>query len=231
MPRRYARPYRRRARKYSRKYRARKGSRKGKSYTTVVRPTQGPFAQRTIATLKYAGDLARTITAGSLDDYMWALNGLYDPDITGTGHQPYGFDEYMGIYQQYRVISARWRITYPGSSDTLKITHVANNKTTAYTSASLIAETKGSFSKMLPYNGGSTIVMRGKRYLPKVLGLSPVEYKTEPAVSGDSSANPAVVGMLHAMVYNPGSGSVSYKASVEIWFTVEFFDPVQFTQS
>lgn len=36
---------------------------------------------------------------------VWQLtaNGLYDPDTTGTGHQPMYFDNYAQVYQRYRV--------------------------------------------------------------------------------------------------------------------------------
>lgn len=37
-------------------------------------------------------------------DNVFAMNGVYDPDITGAGHQPRLFDQLMGLYQRYRVI-------------------------------------------------------------------------------------------------------------------------------
>lgn len=40
---------------------------------------------------------------GSPATYVLSCNGLYDPDITGTGHQPRGFDELMQLYDHYLV--------------------------------------------------------------------------------------------------------------------------------
>lgn len=35
--------------------------------------------------------------------WVFSANGCYDPDITSTGHQPLYFDNYMAVYQKYRV--------------------------------------------------------------------------------------------------------------------------------
>lgn len=33
-------------------------------------------------------------------------NDLYDPDISGTGAQPYGFDQWMNLYERFRVLGS-----------------------------------------------------------------------------------------------------------------------------
>lgn len=45
--------------------------------------------------------------AGSCASHVFSANGLYDPDITSTGHQPMGFDNYMALYQDYTVIGSK----------------------------------------------------------------------------------------------------------------------------
>jgi len=63
---------------------------------------------------------ATTDTDGGIIGHVYSANGLYDPDITGTGHQPMGFDQIMPMYQHYTVIGARIKVvsynydgTYP----------------------------------------------------------------------------------------------------------------------
>jgi len=36
---------------------------------------------------------------------QFRLNDCYDPDYTGTGHQPMGFDQMMAFYSTFRVLS------------------------------------------------------------------------------------------------------------------------------
>lgn len=39
--------------------------------------------------------------------YTFRLNSIFDPDFTGTGHQPRGHDQYATIYQKYCVVGAK----------------------------------------------------------------------------------------------------------------------------
>lgn len=43
-------------------------------------------------------------------------NGMYDPDISGVGHQPYGFDQLMAMYRRYEVLSSRIQVEIHTSS-------------------------------------------------------------------------------------------------------------------
>lgn len=42
--------------------------------------------------------------------HFFALNGLYDPNITGTGHQPMYFDQITGLYNHYNVVGTKMTI-------------------------------------------------------------------------------------------------------------------------
>lgn len=48
---------------------------------------------------------------GTPADYVFSANGLYDPNITGIGHQPIGFDQLMTMYNHYTVIGAKITLT------------------------------------------------------------------------------------------------------------------------
>jgi len=48
-----------------------------------------------------------TGASGVIAQYAFTANGIYDPNITGTGHQPLGFDTMMTYYDQYTVLNSK----------------------------------------------------------------------------------------------------------------------------
>jgi len=54
----------------------------------------------------------QTSTAGSVSTYKYSANGLYDPDITGTGDQPMGWDQMMLLYNQACCLRSRIQVTF-----------------------------------------------------------------------------------------------------------------------
>ncbi len=81
--------------------------RKGPKITKLLK-------NRTTAHLRYVDTIA--IDSGvTLASHVFAANGLFDPDITGTGHQPLMYDEYQLLYSRYRVISSKIKVTPVGT--------------------------------------------------------------------------------------------------------------------
>jgi len=65
------------------------------------------FPNTIISKLRYCSFVALTSTTGSIGTNILAANGIFDPDISGTGHQPLYRDTYAGIYDQYIVLGAK----------------------------------------------------------------------------------------------------------------------------
>lgn len=51
--------------------------------------------------------------AGHSSYYAFRANSTYDPDYTGTGHQPNFRDECAATYIYYTVLAAKITVTYP----------------------------------------------------------------------------------------------------------------------
>lgn len=60
---------------------------------------------------RYATNIAVTSTTGSLANYLFSCNGMFDPDITGSGHQPMYFDQLTAIYNHYTVVASTIKVT------------------------------------------------------------------------------------------------------------------------
>lgn len=73
---------------------------------------RGPLLRAQKVTLRYQGSAALDPIAGVTAVHIWAANGVYDPDITGVGHQPRGFDQIMALYDHYVVIGAKITVDF-----------------------------------------------------------------------------------------------------------------------
>lgn len=52
--------------------------------------------------LKYTDNITMTNVAG-YGTYVFSINDCYDPNVTGVGSQPLGFDQWMNFYEAFQV--------------------------------------------------------------------------------------------------------------------------------
>lgn len=77
----------------------------------LYKPTQAALGEVQRVKMIYT-DIAKFNTSvGGLQSFIYCANGLFDPDISGVGHQPSGFDQYKLIYSRYTVTNARIRVS------------------------------------------------------------------------------------------------------------------------
>lgn len=65
------------------------------------------FAKSKMVRLRYAEEFTLNPDLGGIASYVFSANGMYDPNVTGTGHQPSGFDQNMAFFDHYTVIGSR----------------------------------------------------------------------------------------------------------------------------
>lgn len=66
--------------------------------------------------LRYAETIAINAPIGGVGSYVFRANDLYDPNYTGTGHQPLGFDQLMQYYNHFTVIGSKCTVMFTPSS-------------------------------------------------------------------------------------------------------------------
>lgn len=59
---------------------------------------------------KYVETLSLISTSGALSQYNFSANGMYDPNLTGVGHQPLYFDQMTALYNHYTVIGSKIKV-------------------------------------------------------------------------------------------------------------------------
>nr|AGA18395.1 hypothetical protein [uncultured marine virus] len=86
---------------------------KKKTYSVASRSSSALSMSNTllktsqVATLRYGLDFSLDPgIAGNPQVHLFSANGCYDPDVTGTGTQPRGFDQMMLLYRHYVVEEA-----------------------------------------------------------------------------------------------------------------------------
>lgn len=160
---------------------------------------------------------------------------MYDPDITGIGHQPLGFDEITTLYNHYTVVGMK--ITYQFLTQDNSYTHLVSAKlstdTTGVTDMSnLIENGKCRWRLVAPGNQGVKTFGRVtlKVNPNKFLGIS--KPMSEDDLKGTAGSNPTKQSYV-ILSCGPLQGVDSYgvRGSVKIEYTAVWSSPKLLTES
>lgn len=88
--------------------RARRTRPKKRARRRIPLPIGGP--RKEVVKLRYNGAACLDLTATGAAYHIFQANSMFDPDHTGVGHQPRGFDQYMTRFDHYTVIGAKIRV-------------------------------------------------------------------------------------------------------------------------
>lgn len=200
--------------------------------TTLVNTSLRPIPARYITKMKYAEALS--ISTPGLGAYKWNLNSLWDPNRTGIGHQPYGFDQLAGLYSRYRVIACKYVLTAVSDSANISFACLPSNE--AAPPISNVSEARENpRAKFATQNPGGTLkVLKGNVYLPALVGRTKTQYMADERYQAQVTASPTEVAVLNVYgqglnddpVFNP---NITYNILLE--YTVEFFDVISQEQS
>jgi len=216
--------------------RRRRGGRKGAT-TLVNMSGLSPVPSRYITKLKYAE--AVTVTGIGPQVYQWNLNGLYDPNRTGTGHQPYGYDQLCGpvgtsLYNRYRVFRVDYVLTVANDNYNIHYGVLPSNVATPpITNVSEMRENpRAQYAVQNP--GGTLKKIKGTISLPALTGRTKQQYMADDSYQAVFNALPNEVMTLscYSQGLNDDSGSsMSHTFNILLVYHVEFFDPHVLDQS
>ena len=137
------------------KYKRPKLARKRKNYLggipTRINVGKQAFPKQLQNTLRFAETIQLTLTTG-LATYLYSCNGLFDPNVTGAGHQPLYFDQLAAIYDHYTVLRSRIKVTF-GTTATLVVPQLysiyVDDDTTVVANAVIGSERPGAVCKFV----------------------------------------------------------------------------------
>lgn len=191
------------------------------------------FPARTKALLRYADTAGLTGTSGAVATYVLSANGLYDPDITGTGHQPMGFDQLMLSYNHYAVIKSKIFVTFRNDSSASQPTVLIglHADATPITVPQRILEFGLCNSTTLEFKGvsGSTKSLEMSCDIKKFQGVQDVTDDTE--LHGTAAANPAEQTYWHVQLWDSGGLSNTSRIDFVVEYEAWFLEPRELTES
>lgn len=183
----------------------------------------------------YGGNIAEA-TAGAGAYYTFSINNMYDPNFTGTGTQPIGYDQYSALYGRYRVLSARVEVfACNRTAVPTRVGYYFSPQSTlpvdpnAWTVQNCTAR-----QNMLGPNTGSNNVVRfeAKAHLPALFGITPNEYKSDQDFSAATgSTGPARLGFMHLWISSLAGVVAAVDFTASIWFDTEWSNPVALNMS
>jgi len=225
----------RKAKNYKKYYRKRSGA-KAKNLVSV-RSGQLPLPNKIITRHRFCQSLTTDSAANAPSTYQLILNGLYSPMVSGTTHQPMGFDEFSSLYQFYKVLGAKVHATFINDSNTLDTGNayvgLQLHENSGYTPTSIeqIVERGRCVYKPLGIaNGGHDVVKCSMNFsLKKWYGKQSVDQ----SFSGTPSANPSE--LVYCAIFNTadytGNDGPQVDILVTVDYIVEWYSPLQMNQS
>lgn len=133
--------------------------------------------------------------------HVFSANGMFDPDVTGVGHQPLGFDEMTAFFDHYTVIGSRIRIDFNGSdaNQTMLVGIALVDSSTTLGSPGHYIENGSVYGQCGPNISSDGLVLN-MSFSPKVfLGRS--NPMSEDDLRGDSASNPVEGAFYHVWAY------------------------------
>lgn len=225
-------PYRRKYRKkpYKKNYRRRRGTQR--SLLRQLSYTKSPLPKVFKTKLRYSTSVQiNAFTSHTTGVHVFSCNGIYDPDVTGTGHQPRGFDQLMPMFDHYRVLASRIMVRFFNSDATNpQVGGIAIRDSTT-TESTLYNYTEQGTVKTVPIGTQDTSIKTLRMGVAphKWLGLS---YK-EDSLKGTSSTQPSEQCYYHVFAASPDSSvdPAAVNLNIEIDYLVQFIEPKDLTAS
>lgn len=185
-----------------------------------------------VVRLRYVQQISLDAATGGVNTWVFRANSCFDPDFTGTGHQPLGFDQWSEFYDHYNVIGSKCTAQFiatgvNSATDGSMVGILLKDSSPAITSSpSAIMEQTGSgYSILTGQNATGTKTIRKGYSARRFFGLKDVADNRN-LVGASVLANPVEDAFFH--VYHTALNAGGNPRPVDVVVTIEFL--CQFTE-
>jgi len=184
-----------------------------------------------------------TLSTGTLgvtgSQQRMCLNGMYDVDTSGLGHQPYSYDQLALLYKRYKVNGVLVKIILSDPSEDglylgVQLTNPSNGS--AYingTTSDVLRERQQAFVMKINNTGSQVNTKSFYTSIQAMSGLTSLQFKADPDnFTADVASNPGnVCNLLMALGSDRGVGSATAIVTVDITYYATWYQRVQLDQS
>jgi len=151
----------------------------------------------------------RTMTASTNQaEYVYRLNSLFDPDFTGVGGQPDGFDQWKALYNNYRVVACGVEVEAVGGNGFGLLAIAPTTTSTAISSAEEVAGLRRSKSQVF------TTTQRARvsdlYHISEVFGWNDMTVLSDSSCSAAVTTSPASQAYVHVAAETSGASDIVY---------------------
>lgn len=185
------------------------------------------------AYLRYSDNISIASSAGILNKHVFRANGPWDPDVTATGHQPMGFDQWAILYNHMVVVGAKITIKWMSNVgiDIYQATgvYISDDLSVPYTSVNGFIEAKRGTWRTVTTQRNS-ISMHTNFSTKKFFNLTDVKDNIS-RVGSSVDALPPEQAYFNLWYQNVSGGTTSADFQVVIDYIVDYSEPKDLVQS
>lgn len=168
---------------------------------------------------------------------LYSANGMYDPDISGLGHQPMGFDNLMAFYEQTTVVKSHISVTFYCSAGSARVGIYLSPDLTVLALPGLV---ENGLMKMATVGGSGT--GNGKHSfatleltcdIPTYFGKTRGEILADPQMYTTIASNPGEQVYFNVCAWSPfdSTADVAIGYDVTITYDTVFWEPKKLASS
>jgi len=202
-----------------------------------------PFPPHSFHSLTYSSSdvvgNSTTLLFGTTKQF--SLNSLYDPDVSGTGHQPYGFDQLCastGPYTRYKVlgVSVKMRFMYPGNAGVYvaySLLNPGSSATLTGLTATEAAEKHNTVLEFVPGTGTKEKILSFEmKTLAPIFNWTQSQFKNDiDTTTGSYAGSPGSQPKLNIVMSDMDGTPTNITVLTQITYHAMFYDRVQLAAS
>lgn len=222
----------------TRRPRRKMNRRRGKRTTISSLAGSSVRPDRLLVRLPYQDSfILNSLTAGVCVNQVMNMNSIFDPDRTGIGHQPLGYNQWSNFYRKYKVHKVAYNVTFTQFNDYgtqadygARVGVLLQNGVppNTFTDQSIFEQPHLRFGAVGTTQGSSSKTFKGMAGCARVAGRPNILYLADDKYQANFGYNPSEFITL-SLVAGPNYkfSQVKVVAVVRLVYYVELFDPFQ----